>query len=355
MSALFDPIRLRDVEARNRLWVSPMCQYSATAGGLPTEWHLVHLGSRAVGGAGLVMTEATAVTADGRISPGDTGIWSDAHVEAFRPIARFIAAQSAVPGMQLAHAGRKASTRRPWEGGGPLAAAEGAWPTVAPSPIAYSEGYPTPRELSLSEIRGVIDAFAQGARRAVAAGFRAVEIHAAHGYLIAEFLSPYSNARTDAYGGGFDGRTRLAVEVASAVRESVPAGVPVFVRVSASEYVAGGWDLEQTVALCARLQAAGVDLIDVSSGGNLPHQQLRAYPGYQVGFARAIRERAGIATAAVGLITTSAHAESIVASGEADAVFMGREELRDPYFPLRAAAGLGADTDWPMQYQRARH
>ena len=354
MSVLFTPITLRDVEARNRLWVSPMCQYSATPEGVPTDWHLVHLGSRAVGGACLVMTEATAVTAEGRISLADTGIWSDAQVEAFKPITRFIAEHGAVPAIQLAHAGRKASTKRPWDGTGPLAEADGAWQAAGPSAIAFTEGYPAPRELATTDIRGVVDAFADGARRAVAAGFRAIEIHEAHGYLIAEFLSPFSNQRTDQYGGDFDGRTRIAVEVASAVRDAIPGGIPVFVRISASEYVEDGWDLDQTVALCARLKAVGIDLIDASSGGNLPHQQVSAYPGYQVPFARAIRERAGIATGAVGLITTAAHAEAIVASGDADVVFMAREELRDPYFPLHAASELRAEAEWPLQYQRAR-
>lgn len=354
MSALFEPLRLREVEARNRLWVSPMCQYSATTEGVPTDWHLVHLGSRAVGGAGLVMTEATAVSAEGRISLGDTGIWSDAQMEAFKSITRFITQQGAVPAIQLAHAGRKASTKRPWDGSGPLTEAEGAWQAVGPSPVAFTEGYPAPRELATADIRGVIDAFADGARRAVAAGFRAIEVHAAHGYLVAEFLSPFSNQRTDEYGGDFDGRTRFAVEIARAVRESVPSGVPLLVRVSASEYVDGGWDLDQTVELCSRLKAAGVDLIDASSGGNLPHQRVHPYPGYQVPFARAIRDRAGIATGAVGLVTAPAHAEAIVAGGDADVVFMAREELRDPYFPLHAAAELHAEVEWPLQYQRAK-
>lgn len=354
MALLFEPLKLRDVEARNRLWVSPMCQYSATAEGVPTDWHLVHLGSRAVGGAGLVMTEATAVTAEGRISLGDVGIWSDAQVEAFTRITRFITEHGAVPAIQLAHAGRKASTRRPWDGTGPLAEADGAWETVGPSPVAFTEGYPAPRELTTSDIRGIVDAFADGARNAVTAGFRAIEVHAAHGYLVAEFLSPFSNQRTDAYGGDFEGRTRFALEIARAVREAVGSGIPVFVRVSASEYVDGGWDLDQTVELCARFKAAGVDLIDASSGGNLPHQRVHPYPGYQVPFARAIRERAGIATGAVGLVTAPEQAEGIVAGGDADVVFMGREELRDPYFPLHAAAELHADVEWPLQYQRAK-
>ena len=353
-SALFTPLALRDVEVRNRLWVSPMCQYSCDTDGLATDWHLVHLGSRAVGGAGLVMAEATAVTPEGRISPYDLGIWSDAHVEALRPVTRFISAQGAVPAIQLAHAGRKASTKRPWDGLGPVAPDEGGWETVGPSPIAYTEGYPVPRELSRDEIGGVVDAFAQGARRAVEAGFRAIELHEAHGYLVAQFLSPFSNQRGDDYGGDFEGRTRLAVEVASAVRGAIPGGIPLLVRLSASEYVEGGWDLEQTIELARRLKAVGVDLIDASSGGNLPHQRVHAHPGYQVPFARAIRERAGMATGAVGLITSATHADAIVAGGDADAVFVGREALRDPYFGLHAAGQLRSDLDWPVQYQRAK-
>ena len=354
MSALFEPLTLRSVEFRNRIFVSPMCQYSAGTDGVPTDWHLVHLGSRAVGGAGLVMTEATAVTAEGRISAGDLGIWSDEQVAGFQRITAFIEQHGAVPAIQLAHAGRKASTLRPWDGTGPERIEEGGWQTVAPSPIAFNEGYPTPRELSTAEVRQVVDDFAAGAERAVRAGFRAIEVHEAHGYLIAQFLSPFSNQRTDEYGGDFAGRTRLAVEVARAVREAVPQTLPVFVRLSASEYVADGWDLEQTVQLSAELKRVGVDLIDASSGGNLPHQQLHVHPGYQVPFARAIRERAGIATGAVGLITTASHADAVIASGDADAVFMGREELRDPYWPLHAAAELRDNVRWPVQYERAR-
>ncbi|MEZ4554445.1 MAG: NADH:flavin oxidoreductase/NADH oxidase [Dehalococcoidia bacterium] len=353
-AALFTPLTLRDIEVRNRMWVSPMCQYSCDTDGLATDWHLVHLGSRAVGGAGLVMAEATAVVPEGRISPHDLGIWSDAHAEALKPVTRFISAQGAVPAIQLAHAGRKASTRRPWEGVGPAGPDQDGWEPVGPSPVAYTEGYPTPRELSKDEVRGVVDAFAAAAARAVAAGFRAIEIHEAHGYLVAQFLSPFSNVRRDEYGGAFDGRTRLAVEVAAAVRAAIPSGVALFVRLSASEYVEGGWDLDQTVELTRRLKSVGVDLIDASSGGNLPHQRLRAYPGYQVPFARTIREQAGIATAAVGLITDPTHADSVVAAGDADAVFVGREALRDPYVALHAATQLRADIEWPVQYVRAK-
>ena len=351
---LFEPITLRELEVRNRAWVSPMCQYSATEEGLPTEWHLVHLGSRAVGGAGMVIAEATAVTPEGRISPRDTGLWSDRHAEAFAPIAKFIAEHGAAPAVQLAHAGRKASTARPWSGGGPLPPERGGWQPVGPSPIAYHEGYPEPHELTGEEIHAVVDAFADAAGRASRAGFQAVEVHAAHGYLLHEFLSPLTNRRDDEFGGDLDGRTRLARDVARAVRESFPSELPVLVRISASEYVEGGWDLEQSVRLAAMLSDVGVDMIDASSGGNLPHQVLRPHPGYQVPFARTVRQEAGVATAAVGLITEPTHAEAILAAGDADVVLMGRELLRDPYWPLRAASELGVEVDWPAQYERAR-
>lgn len=353
MSALFEPLQIRQVEFRNRAWMSPMCQYSAVDG-IPTDWHLVHLGARASGGVGLAMVEATAVTPEGRISPFDTGIWSDAHRDAFQRIAAFVTSQGAVPGMQIAHAGRKASTNRPWSGSKPVAPEDGGWLPVGPAPMAYTEGYPTPRSLSTSEVRATIDAFAAGARRAVDAGFRVVELHAAHGYLVHEFLSPLTNDRTDEFGGSLDNRLRLAVEAATAVRAEIGNDIPLFVRVSADEYVEGGWDLEQTVELARRLKAVGVDLIDASSGGNLPHQRLKFYPGYQVPFARAIRERAAIATAAVGLITEPAHAEGIIATGDADAVLLGRELLRNPYWTLEAARALGADLEWQPQYARAK-
>ncbi|RJQ12770.1 MAG: NADH:flavin oxidoreductase/NADH oxidase [Dehalococcoidia bacterium] len=355
MSVLFTPIRLRDLEMRNRIWVSPMCEYSCEQqDGLANDWHLVHLGSRAVGGAGLVMTEATAVTPEGRISPYDLGIWSDAHAEALRSTARFIEEHGAAPAMQLAHAGRKASTERPWAGGKPVDASGGGWTPAGPSALPYAPGYPEPHAYTTAEVRGVIDAFATAAARAARVGFRAVEVHAAHGYLVHEFLSPLTNQRTDEYGGDFDGRTRLAIEVTRAVRESFPRELPVIVRISASEYVEGGWNLDDSVELACRLKAVGVDLIDCSSGGNLPQQQVRAYPGYQVPFARAIRERAGIASGAVGLITAPEQAEAIVASGEADVVLMGRELLRDPYWPLHAARTLRAEIEWPKQYLRAK-
>ncbi|MEX2446069.1 MAG: NADH:flavin oxidoreductase/NADH oxidase [Dehalococcoidia bacterium] len=354
MSALFQPIRLRDVEARNRAWVSPMCEYSCNLDGLANDWHMVHLGSRAVGGAGLVMTEATAVTPEGRITPWDLGLWSDEHAEALRPIARFIEGQGAVPALQLAHAGRKASTDRPWAGGKPVPPEDGGWQPVGPAPLPFAEGYPEPHPLSLDEVRGVIDAFAAAARRAASIGFRAVEVHAAHGYLLHQFLSPYTNMREDEYGGSFDGRVRLTLDTVRAVRDAFPAELPVFVRVSATEYVEDGWDVDDTVALAKRLKDAGVDLVDVSSGGNLPQQQLHPYPGYQVANARRVRAEAGIATAAVGLITEPRHADGVIAAGDADVVLLGREQLRDPYWPLHAAHALGDAVAWPVQYERAR-
>ncbi len=354
MAKLFEAITLRDIEFRNRIFVSPMCQYSATVDGVPTDWHLVHLGSRAVGGAGMVMTEATAVNAEGRITPHDLGIWSDAQVEAFRPITRFIAEHGAVPGIQLAHAGRKASTGQPWGIRGPLTAEQGGWEAVGPSAIAFTEGYPAPHEMTTAEVRATIDDFASAARQAVSAGFQAIEIHEAHGYLVAEFLSPFTNQRTDEYGGSFEGRTRFPLEVARAVRESVPARLPVFVRLSTTEYVDGGWNLADSVELAKLLKGIGIDLIDASSGGNLPHQRLHPFPGYQLPGARAIREQAGIATGAVGLITAATHAEAVLQAGDADVIFMGRELLRDPYWPLRAAAELHAEVSWPVQYERAR-
>ncbi|MEI7925930.1 MAG: NADH:flavin oxidoreductase/NADH oxidase [Chloroflexota bacterium] len=355
MSVLFTPLRLRGVETRNRVWVAPMCQYSAdNQDGIPTDWHLVHLGSRAVGGAGLVMTEATSVTDDGRITPWDLGIYNDAQVAAFQPITRFIEAHGAVPAIQLAHAGRKASTNRPWMGGKPVAPADGGWDVRGPSAIAYNEGYPEPSAYSTEEVHGIIAAFAEGAQRAVRAGFRVIEIHSAHGYLLHQFLSPHTNLRDDEFGGSFAGRTKLTVEVAKAVRAVIPATMPLLVRISTSEYVEGGWDVEESVALATLLKDAGVDMIDCSSGGNLPHQALTVYPGYQVGFAREIRERAGIATGAVGLIVEPNHAEAVVAGQDADVVLLGREELRDPYWPMHAAKALGADHEWPVQYARAK-
>jgi len=353
MTSLFSALRLRDVTFRNRIFVSPMCMYSAKEG-VPNDWHLVHLGSRAVGGAALVMAEATGVSPEGRISPGDTGLWNAAQVSAFARITDFIAARGAVPGIQLAHAGRKASTHAPWKGGGPLAANEGAWTTLGPSAIPFDEGFPSPREMTSADLDDVVGAFVAATARAVNAGFHVVEVHAAHGYLLHEFLSPLSNRRTDAYGGSLENRARLTIRIARAVREAFPAKRPVFVRISATDWVEGGWDLTQSIELAKLLKAEGIDLVDCSSGGNLPKAKIPVAPGYQVPFAEAIRREAGIATAAVGMITEPRQAEGILACGQADAIVMARAFLRDPYWPQRAARELGADMEWPVQYGRAK-
>ncbi len=343
---------MRDVELRNRIVVSPMCEYSAVDGH-PQPWHLVHLGSRAVGGAGLVFSEATAVEERGRISLADTGIYVDAHVDSWRPIAKFVREQGAVPGMQLAHAGRKASTSLPWLGGKPLKAGEGAWQAVAPSAIPFDDGYPVPRALTIEEIDDLVNAFTRAAERALAAGFQVIEVHAAHGYLLHEFLSPLSNQRGDEYGGSFENRTRLAVRVAQAIRNVWPQRLPLFCRVSATDWKDGGWDLPQSIELAKLLKKAGVDLIDVSSGGLVPRVSIPVGPGYQLPFAAAIRKEAVIATGGVGLITEPAQAEAILTNGQADLVFLAREFLRDPYWPRRAAKQLGAKLKPPVQYERA--
>lgn len=353
---LFAPLTIREVTFRNRIAVSPMCQYSAEDG-LANDWHLVHLGSRAVGGAGLVIAEATAVQARGRISPHDLGLWDDRQVEPLARITAFISAQGAVPGIQLAHAGRKASTARPWEGGRPVAAGAGGWDDiVGPSPLPFADGYPTPRPLGVEEIRQVVRAFARAAERALAAGFRVVEIHAAHGYLIHQFLSPLSNRRDDAYGGSFENRIRLACEVVEAVRDVWPERLPLFVRISATDWVEGGWDLEQSVELARRLRALGVDLVDCSSGGLVPGVRIPVAPGYQVPFAERVRREAGVLTGAVGLITEPEQADAIIREGKADLVLLARELLRDPHWPLRAAhrLGRGDSAPWPPQYLRAK-
>ncbi|KRA35096.1 oxidoreductase [Rhodanobacter sp. Root627] len=353
---LFDPLTQRSLSLRNRLVISPMCQYSATDG-LPDDWHLVHLGSRAVGGAAAVIAEATAVSAQGRISPGDTGLWNDAQLEAWRPIAGFIKAHGAVAGVQLAHAGRKASAQRPWEGGGPLPMGQGDWQTVAPSALPFDADWPAPKALDIAGIRTLIADFRATAQRALAAGFELIELHAAHGYLLHQFLSPLSNHRTDEYGGSFDNRSRIVREVIAAVRDVWPDRLPLWLRLSATDWAPAegprGWDIEQSVQLARQAKALGVDLVDVSSGGLLPHVKVPVQPGYQVPFAARIRAEAGVATGAVGLITTAEQAAQIVASGEADVVLMARESLRDPYFPLRAAQELGVQIDVPLQYQRA--
>jgi len=353
MAGLFDPLAIRDLTFANRVFVSPMCQYSSSDG-YANDWHLVHLGSRAVGGAGLVFTEATAVLPEGRISPQDLGIWADDHIEMLNRIVRFIHEQGSVAGMQLAHAGRKASTRRPWETHGTVPESEGGWTkVVAPSASAFADGYPEPRALTRDGIQEVVSAFATAALRACRAGFRVLEIHAAHGYLIHEFLSSLSNNRDDDYGGSFENRTRMCREIVAAVRSSWPKELPLFLRISATDWVQRGWDIEQTVKLAKQLKGMGVDLIDCSSGGNMPHANIPVGPGYQVSFAERIRREAEIMTGAVGLITSSVQAEHIIRTQQADAVIMAREFLRDPYWSLRAAKKLDQPIAWPVQYLRA--
>jgi 2,4-dienoyl-CoA reductase-like NADH-dependent reductase (Old Yellow Enzyme family) len=354
LSLLHAPITFRKVEFRNRIWVSPMCQYSSHDG-LPTDWHLVHLGARATGGAGAVMVEATAVTPEGRISPGDSGIWADAHTEAFRRITAFLSEHGAVPGIQIGHAGRKASNAAPWLGGAALGPDEGGWQPVAPSAVAFDDGWHVPRELTEAEIATTVEAFAAAAHRSYMAGFQLLELHAAHGYLLHEFLSPLSNFRTDGYGGDFAGRTRLTLEVVEAVRAAWPADLPLAVRLSASDWVDGGWSIDDSVALSRLLGSLGVDLVDCSSGGLSPAQRIAIGPGFQVPFAAAVRRDAEIATAAVGQITEPEQAEAILQAYEADVVLIGRESLRDPSWPLRAASELGEESiAWPQQYERAR-
>lgn len=353
MPHLFEPLPIRGVTFPNRVFVSPMCEYSSTDG-FANDWHFVHLGTRAVGGAGLVFTEATAVTPEGRISPQDLGIWSDQHIEMLSRIVRFVHEQGSICGMQLAHAGRKASTYRPWSGHGAVAEADGGWTNVlAPSAIAFADDYPQPVEMSKADIAACIEAFAAAAQRAHSAGFRVIEIHAAHGYLIHEFLSPLSNRRRDEYGGSFDNRTRLLRETAQAIRRVWPDDLPLFTRISATDWTPGGWDLEQSIELARQLQPLGVDLIDCSSGGNVKDAQIPVGPGYQTPFAARIRREAEIPTAAVGLITGAAQADHIIRGGEADIVLLARELLRSPYWPLEAARELGHDTTWPSQYLRA--
>ena len=352
-ASLHEPMTLRGVTVRNRIGVSPMCEYSSVDG-FANDWHLVHLGSRAVGGAGLVLSEATAVSADGRISPYDLGIYRDAHVEMLSRITSFIIEQGAVPGVQLSHAGRKASTDAPWRGGRPLTPAEGGWtPIYAPSAIPFSDRSPVPQALDRDGIVGVITAFRDAAVRALDAGFQVIELHAAHGYLLHEFLSPISNQRTDEYGGSFENRIRLMVEVTEAVREVWPESLPLIVRLSGTDWLPGGWDLDQSIALAHVLAPLGVDLIDCSSGGIAPGVKVPVGPGYQVEIAEHIRREGRIATVAVGLITDAQQADAIVRAGQADMVFLARQLLRDPYWPLHSAKALGASVTWPVQYQRA--
>lgn len=353
MAHLFDSLTIHDITFPNRVFVSPMCEYSSQEG-FANDWHFVHLGSRAVGGAGLILTEATAITPEGRISPQDLGIWSDDHIEPLARIVRFIHGQGSVAGMQLAHAGRKASTYTPWLGNGVLPEAEGGWKNVvAPGAVAFAPNYPMPQSLTIDGIREVVSAFAEAARRANQAEFRVIEIHAAHGYLLHEFLSPLSNQRTDEYGGSFENRTRILREVIEAVRKVWPERLPLFMRISATDWTEGGWDIEQSVDLARQAKRLGVDLIDTSSGGNVAKAQIPVGPGYQTAFAARIRREAGILTGALGMITSSAQAEHILATGQGDAVVIAREFLRDPYWPLRAARELGQPVTWPVQYLRA--
>ena len=354
MPHLFDPLPLRSLTLSNRIVVSPMCQYSSVDG-FANDWHFVHLATRAVGGAALVLTEATAVTADGRISPQDLGIYDDAHVAGLARCVEFIHSQKALAGTQLAHAGRKGSTARPWEGGGALGAGEGGWTPVGPTAEPFAANYPVPRALTLADIAAVVAAFKAAAVRALAAGFDVVELHGAHGYLIHEFLSPLVNTRTDAYGGSFDNRARLCLEIVDAVRSVWPERLPLLVRLSATDWKEGGWNLDHATKLARRLKEHGVDLVDCSSGGAVHDQQVIVGPGYQVPFAEAIRRDAGVPTGAVGLITDAEQADAIVASGRADVVLLARELLRDPYWPLHAANKLGKWVPWPAQYLRAAH
>jgi 2,4-dienoyl-CoA reductase-like NADH-dependent reductase (Old Yellow Enzyme family) len=350
---LFAPLAIRDITLANRIAVSPMCEYSSDDG-FANDWHLVHLGSRAVGGAGLVMTEASAVEADGRITTSDLGLWKPGHIEPLKRITSFIKSQGSVAGIQLAHAGRKASTHTPWDGGGSIAPGQpNGWQVAAPSEVPFFEGDPVPRELTTADIQRLVAAFAAAAQRALAAGFEVIEIHGAHGYLIHQFLSPLSNFRTDEYGGSLENRMRMALEIVTAVRREMGLKLPLFLRISATDWTEGGWTLDDSVELARRVKTLGVDLIDASSGGNVAGARIPVEPGYQVAFAERIRNETGLLTGAVGLITTAEQAESIIQSGQADLVLLAREFLRDPNFPMHAAQTLGVPVSAPKQYLRA--
>jgi len=353
MSLLFQPLQLREIELKNRIVVSPMCQYSSEDG-FANDWHLVHLGTRAVGGAGLIIVEASAVSPEGRITPSDLGIWKDEHIPFLKRITEFIQHQGTVPGIQLAHAGRKASHHVPWKGGETLSPDDGAWQTFAPSPISFKEGEPTPTALAKEEINRLINDFHAAAIRAMKAGFKVVEIHAAHGYLINEFLSPVSNHRNDEYGGSFENRIRLLLEIARAIRQSWPDGYPLFVRISATDWVDGGWTADDSVKLAQVLKYENVDLVDCSSGGNSVGQKIQTGALYQVPFAERIKKETGMRTGAVGLITSAQQAEEILSKEQADLIILARQLLRDPYFPLHAAQEFGVDVIWPVQYERAK-
>ncbi len=353
MSLLFKPLPIRDITLKNRIVVSPMCQYSSSDG-FATDWHLVHLGSRAIGGAGLIISEAAAVSPEGRISPNDLGIWKNEHIDFLKQITSFIETHGAVPGIQLAHAGRKASHHRPWDGNKSLTAEEGAWQTVAPSAIPHTAGEPLPKTMTKQDIEKVKKDFIDATKRGLEAGFKVFEIHAAHGYLLNEFMSSLSNIRTDEYGGSFENRVRLLLEIVAASRKIIGEKLPLFVRISATDWVSGGWTEDDSVQLVKILKHNSVDLIDCSSGGNSPEQKIPLAPMYQVPFAKKIKKETGILTGAVGLITTVAEAEKILNDEEADLIILARQFLRDPYFPLHAAKELGDDIVWPVQYDRAK-
>ena len=353
MALLFEPLQTRSIELKNRIVVSPMCQYSSEDG-FANDWHLVHLGSRAAGGAGLVFSEATAVSAEGRITPSDLGIWKDAHIDLLKRITTFIEKNGAVPGIQLAHAGRKASHHVPWKGSAVLTGEEGAWQTFAPSAIGYKESDPLPKAMTTDDIKKVINDFSDAAKRSIDAGFKIIEIHAAHGYLINEFMSPLSNLRTDEYGGSFENRIRILLEIVSATRKIITNDLPLFVRISATDWVEGGWNEDDSVKLAAILKTKDVDVIDCSTGGNISTQNITPVPLYQVPFAEKIKKETGILTGAVGMITTAQQAEEILTNQQADLILLARQLLRDPYFPLHAARELNIDIPWPEQYDRAK-
>lgn len=353
MSILFSPFDLKNVRLKNRIVVSPMCQYSAKDG-FANDWHLVHLGSRAVGGAALIIQEATSVSPEGRISPDDLGIWSDDHIEFLKRITAFIKENGSIAGVQLAHAGRKASFDTPWNGSKQLTPADGGWKTVAPSPIPHQEGNIPPEALDAGGMEKIRADFRSAAKRCIEAGYEVLELHAAHGYLLHQFLSPLSNQRTDQYGGSFDNRVRFVLEIVAATQEVWPAENPLFVRISATDWAEGGWSPEESVKLSAILKDMGVDLIDVSSGGNISYQEIPLSPGYQVPFAESIKKETAAVTGAVGLITNAKQAEEILQEGKADLIIMARELLRDPYFPLHAAYELDEELQWPEQYDRAK-
>ena len=354
MSKLFTPLKIRNIELKNRIAVSPMCQYSSIDG-IPTDWHLVHLGSRAVGGAGLILTEATAVSPEGRISPDDLGIWNDEQANAYKRITSFIKSQNSVPGIQLAHAGRKASTYSPWKGNGEVRVEDDGWKTLAPSPISFAENFPHPKEMSEEDIKLVINQFSRAAKRSIEAGFEVIELHFAHGYLVHEFLSPISNQRKDNYGGTLENRCRFAIEIAKSVRQVIQDSTPLFARISSTDWVDGGWDIDQSIQLAKWLKEVGVDLIDCSSGGNVPNAKIPTAPGYQIPVAERIKKETGILTGGVGLITTAEQAEEIISSEKADIVLLAREMLRDPYFALHAAKKLNVNLEYfPKQYLRAK-